>query len=105
MEYEITEQDKQLLKQADDLMKRDLGGVDIEGMICDESEKFDRRKFGKLKCPFCSHEFNPFYLNKFKFEGEWEWVWRWEYKEPEKKYECNCPKCKEELFFRTYIGQ
>lgn len=105
MEYEITEQDKQLLKQADDLMKRDLGGVDIEGMIGDESEKFDRRKFGKLQCPYCSHKFNPFYLNKFKFEGEWEWVWRWEYKEPEKKYECNCPKCKEELFFKTYIGQ
>lgn len=106
MEYKLTDYDRQLLAEQDEWMKRDMGAVDIEEMIGEESERFDRRKFGKMTCGFCGHKFNPFYTDTIKDDGDWEWVWRGcEFKEPEKKHKCNCPKCNEELNFRIYVGQ
>ena len=103
---ELSDHDKELILLTDDWFKRELGRFDIEMMVGVESEKFDRRKFGKWPCRFCNHSFNPFYVKSLKKRTEW--IWRWQgldYKQPEKDYQCNCPKCKEELFFTVYIGQ
>ena len=86
-------------------LKSDLGSRDIESMIGYESEKFDRRKFGKFKCGFCRKEFNPFYTNTIK-EGDWVWAWASpDHKEPQCKCAVDCPNCKNNLRFKMYIGQ
>lgn len=106
MEYTLTEADRKELKEYEIYCKRFLGRYDVEEMYGEESEKFDRRKFGKLSCGFCEHKFNPFYVKTLKVRHDWEWRWQGtEYKEPECDYECNCPKCKEQLNFTIYVAQ
>ena len=106
MEYELTQEERKLLADQDDWNKRFIGRRDVEMMYGEESEKFDRRKFGKLSCGFCNHNFNPFYTKTINAKGEFEWRWQGtEYKEPERDYECNCPKCNEQLNFQIYVGQ
>ena len=85
--------------------KIDMGSRDIGDMINEKSEKFDRRKFGKMECKSCGHKFNPFYTKTLKCVKDWGWIWKYEHKEPEKEYKCKCPKCYQELFFRIYLGQ
>lgn len=105
MDYELTEADKKMLAEEKEYWKANMGNHNIENYISDETEKFDRRKFGKLQCGFCNHKFNPFYVKTLK-QKEWEWVWcGTEFKQPESRCEVNCPKCKKELFFHQYIAQ
>ena len=93
------------IREQDEWLKRFLGRYCIEEMIHPETEKFDKRKFKKLTCPYCDHTFNPFYYNTLK-QGQWDWVWQGDsHKEPESDCEIPCPKCNEELKFTTYIGQ
>ena len=104
IDYKHYEEDKKISAEMDEHLKRDIGARDIESMLGDE-DKFDRRKFGKISCSFCKHDFNPFYV-KTLIKKEWKFVWRaCEYREPEADCEVGCPKCKEKLYFRIYIGQ
>lgn len=104
-EWKPSEQDLKDIAAADLMMKRDLGSYDIEEMISCETEKFDRRKFPKLCCPFCQHNFNPFY-HKTLVQKEWSWNWvGYDYKQPEGECEILCPKCNEQLYFTQFIGQ
>lgn len=103
-DFILTEQMLANIKEQDEWMKHDLGRYDIEKCLVD-SENFDRRKFGKLECPFCNHKFNPYYHKSLK-QGQWDWVWQGDsHKEPESNCEMNCPKCNENLRFTQYIGQ
>lgn len=102
----LLEKDKQLIKETEHYLKSVLGSWDITNAINDVSEKFDRRKFGRLQCNFCDHTFNPFYLKELYVMNDWEYKWRGsDFKEPEKDYSCNCPNCKERLYFSIYISQ
>lgn len=104
--FVITDEMRKDMDEHDKWMKAYMGRRDVEMMYGESSEKFDRRKFGKMICRFCEHKFNPFYVKTLKMKSEWEWRWQGtEYKEPEQDYECKCPNCKEELHFQIYIGQ
>lgn len=104
-QYGASEQDLKDIATMEDYIKRDLGGYDIEGMISDVTEKFDKRKFPKLCCPYCEKKFNPFYY-KTLAQKEWDWVWvGCDHKQPEGQCVIPCPRCGEQLYFRQYIGQ
>ena len=104
--FVMTNEIRRDMEEHDKWMKAYMGRRDVEMMYGEESEKFDRRKFGKMMCGFCEHKFNPFYVKTLKEKGEFEWRWQGtEYKEPEQDYECKCPKCNEELRFQIYIAQ
>ena len=93
------------LAEYDDFEKSHIGRRDVEDMLSEDG-KLDRRKFGKIACPYCQNEFNPFYAKTIIEKSEWDWRWQGcDYKEPEKDYKCNCPECKKELFFTIYVGQ
>lgn len=103
-DFILTEEMKAEIRQQDEWLKHDIGRYDIEKCSI-ETDGFDKRKFGKIQCPFCNHQFNPFYYKTLK-QGEWEYVWQGDsHKEPESKCEINCPKCKEQLRFTLYVGQ
>lgn len=82
-----------------------IGSYNIEDCIT-ENDKFDRRKFGKVKCGECSQEFNPFYNKTLTVERDWNLRWvGCDHREPYMEYSCRCTKCKTELFFTVYIPQ
>ena len=103
-EFILTDEMREEIRKQDEWLKHDVGRYDIEKCLMD-SENFDRRKFGKIKCPFCNLLFNPYYYSNLK-QGEWDYVWQGDsHKEPESKCEINCPKCNEDLRFIQYVGQ
>lgn len=102
----ITDEIRKDLEEHAQYMKAFMGRRDVEMMYGEESDVFDRRKFGKMRCGFCEHQFNPFYVKTLKEKSEFEWRWQGtEYQEPEQDYECKCPKCGKELHFQIYIAQ
>lgn len=103
-EFILTDEMLEEIKRQDEWLKHDLGRYDIEKCLMD-SETFDRRKFGKLECPFCQHKFNPYYY-KSLMQQDWNWIWQGNsHKEPESDCKIECPKCSEQLRFTQYIGQ
>lgn len=102
--FELTDEMREEIRKQEEWLKHDIGRHDIEKCLMD-NDGFDRRKFGKLKCSFCNHKFNPFYYDGLK-QGKWDYVWQGDsHKEPESNCEIECPKCKKQLRFTLYVGQ
>lgn len=102
---DMTKTEQQDLKDYDQWINENLGSYDVEECY-GESEKFDRRKFGKVECNFCKKEFNPFYQTTLKQTRDWQLVWCGiDHRYPEACYDVNCPSCKRRLFFTIYFPQ
>lgn len=103
-DYILTDDDKRMLEQMEAYGRHEAGMYDVEDCFT-ENEKFDRRKFGKITCGCCGHQFNPYYAKTMK-EGTWGWNWvGMDHMQPEAQCTVNCTKCKEELRFTIYVGQ
>lgn len=80
--------------------------LEVDGEIAwnNETEKFDRRKFGKHMFE-CGLKLNPFYLKQkpIFLKGGMRWVGI-DYQEPYSEYTFNC-KCGNNHNFIIYIPQ